>query len=279
MIFNGLSDTEVEKFWHDGFLLIKNVFTKDEISNFRRAAYDTLEESEKDGSVVKSPHGPAKIIMGDLLSKPKLKQVLLDDRIVKIASDILKAPLVYFGDSSMQIGLGARGMHKDNANRVDQNDSDWQGNYPIIRFGIYLQDHKKYSGGLKVKRCSHNYVSVKKGKTVLLDTEIGDVAVWSLRTTHSGNAVRLRFLPNLPLPVPIEMRLPSWLKQEEEQERVSFFLSYGIEDPRTGKFINFLKSQKWATDSLRKSKLESNVEEELKKKNIRLIKVIPEYGS
>ena len=41
-----------------------------------------------------------------------------------------------------------RGFHKDNADRVDPNAPDWNGRYTVLRFGIYLQDHYRHTGGL-----------------------------------------------------------------------------------------------------------------------------------
>ena len=50
--------------------------------------------------------------------------------------------------------------------------------------------------------------------------------VWTLRTTHTGNSVRLRPLPWLKLPTQWEDRLPSWLSLDDERERMAMFASY-----------------------------------------------------
>ena len=92
------------------------------------------------------PHG------GDLLSNPLLRDVLLDGRLVGIASQLLGSDqIVYAGDSSFTINSGQHGYHKDNADRTDKNAPDWQGRYTILRFGIYLQDHTEHTSGLNLR--------------------------------------------------------------------------------------------------------------------------------
>src|ERR1043165_3900363 len=179
-----------KKFEEDGYLLVQNVFTPSEIEQFRKLAYEQFEIDKKKKLDVYHPGSKAKYNKGDLLSKEKLHQVLLDDRILEIARTILgTSDILYFGDSSYQIGTGMRGFHRDNIDRTDLNGPDWKGEYTLIRLGIYLQDHKNYSGGLKIKVGSHKNPD---GKAIFVGNEVGDVAVWSLKTLHSGNAVRLK---------------------------------------------------------------------------------------
>ena len=68
---------------------------------------------------------------------------------------------------------------------------DWSEDYKMIRIGVYLQDHDKFSGGVKLEEGSHK-LPFNKGKRVLADTKAGDVVVWDLRTYHSGNSVKIK---------------------------------------------------------------------------------------
>jgi hypothetical protein len=279
MAFKNISSSEVAKFWEDGYLLIKNVFTPEEVEQLRKNAYAVREEYRQKGLTYKTTHADIDIISGDLLSKDKLRSVILDDRVRAVASSILgNKDIIYFGDSTIQIGEGARGYHKDNANRTDPTSIDWQGNYPLIRFGIYLQDHKKYSGGLKLKKGSHNTISLKSGKTILVPSEVGDLVVWSLRTTHSGNVVRLKMFPNLPIHTELEKRIPKWLKVEEQKERVSMFFTFASKDEKTNAYFDFLRKQDWILKTFKSSKLDEKAWEEIKEKNLEVVKVIQEYG-
>lgn len=274
-----LKPADIDFFWNNGYLIIRNVFSPTEIEALRQQAYKVAAEDEKKGLTAPNPFNPkCKNIIGDLLSKDGLRDIVLDDRLLGIARQLLGDSPVYFGDSTFQIGEGARGYHKDNGDRINQSDPDWQGSYPILRFGIYLQDHTQYSGGLKVRVASHNTVSTTQGKSIFVNTAIGDVVVWNLRTSHSGNAVRLKLFPNLSLDSRIEKRIPAWLKKEEQKERIAFFLSYGLKGSHLDRFMQFLRSRDYAIQSLKASKFGKDVWDKARAKNLEIIKIIPEYG-
>src|SRR3954462_4462530 len=92
---------------------------------------------------------------GDILSKDELRYTVLDDRILHLVKTVLGGNPVYWGDSNYHFGVGFRGFHRDNVDRTDMTAPDWDGDYPIVRLAIYLQDHKNYSGGLKIRVGSH----------------------------------------------------------------------------------------------------------------------------
>jgi len=262
---------DTSKFWKDGYLVIKSVFTKGEIELLR---------SEVESFSQRIPAGQSK---GDILSNDniELSKIVYDPRILSIAQDILGQVPVYFGDSTISIGSHHRGWHKDNRipDRFQHHLADWASRYSLIRFGVYLQDHKYYSGGLAVRAESHNpskivrkfnkisfpFVSEKVGRRIatrwsiwasnlygrakILDTEVGDIVVWNQRTTHSGNALRNRFFPNLKMPKWMEDNLPNSLQREYHKDRIAFFMTYGLEDDHTNRAIEYLKKRKYMVSS------------------------------
>ncbi len=229
---------DVNQFNKNGYLIIKNVFSPEEIKALRAAAYDQLERDKKKGLVYELPQYniKAKFSNGDLLSKELLSKVLLDDRILNIARTVLgERDLIYFGDSSYQIGTGSNGFHRDNIDRSDLNGPDWQGKYTLVRMGIYLQDHKNYSGGLKVRTGSHRK---KSGPATFIDSEVGDVVIWDLKTIHSGNAVRLKFAPATSINIALlERMVPAFLKKDEEMERISMFMTFALKSPHLDRYL------------------------------------------
>ncbi len=64
---------------------------------------------------------------------------------------------------------------------------DWKSPYTQLRFGIYCQDHVEHTGGLNLKIGSHDIPATSSGETLYVKTRPGDLAVWSMRITHSGN--------------------------------------------------------------------------------------------
>lgn len=269
-----------KKFDEDGYVLVPKVFSPSEIELFRKLAYEQYEIDKNKKLDFQLSHLPtkAKYNKGDLLSKEKLHQILLDDRILRIAKTILNSnELVYFGDSSYQIGTGLRGFHRDNIDRTDLNGPDWKGEYTLIRIGIYLQNHKDYSGGLKIKAGSHKN---KDGKTIFVGNEIGDVAVWSLKTLHSGNAVRLKFFPNFSInKAGREGMVPTFLKKDQEHERISLFMTFALKSSHLDRYINEYSLKRNDTlDNLRASVYTNNALELAKQKHVQVMKLVPEQG-
>jgi len=139
---------DTSKFWKDGYLIVKSIFTEEEIEALR---------SEVESYDQTAPKGQSK---GDILSSTNiaLSKMIYDPRILSVAKEILGDVPVYFGDSTISIGSHHRGWHKDNRlpDRFQHHLADWSSRYSLIRFGIYLQDHKHHSGGLAIRQGSHN---------------------------------------------------------------------------------------------------------------------------
>jgi hypothetical protein len=273
-------NVEKKSFDKEGYLLIKNVFNKEEISQIRKNAYNSLGEDNKRGLTFRHPSNRvnAVFVKGDLLSKDSLRHLIWDERILSIVKQVLGGSPVYFGDSNYQFGLGFRGFHRDNVDRNDLTASDWDSEYPLVRIGIYLQDHKRFSGGLKVKIGSHIN---KSGKSVIIDSEEGDLVVWNLRTIHSGNAVRLKIFNNFSIDrARIEAMIPSYLKLDEQKERVSLFLTYGLKSKHLDRYIEkHVLGREDIKSHLKASKFDLKVFELAKQNKLEILKLIPEYGS
>lgn len=236
-----MSDIKLNKEFleENGYVLVKNVLTPEEVEFFRKAAYDLIAEDEKKGTYFM--HRYAKNHIGCLTTNEKTRKLILNDKVISLATQILGKKPLYFGDAIMEIGIGSRGWHKDVSYTTDPNHEDWVNkDYPVYRFAIYLQDHKNHSGGLKIKEKTQNILSTKKGNPVILETEPGDIAIFNLRATHAGNAVRLKAMPKKSWHNSIEKRIPEFLKVPEEKERVSYFLTYGLKSPQLDRYLNFM---------------------------------------
>jgi hypothetical protein len=219
---------DVDAFWNLGYQVVPSVYTPEEIAGLR----DAVMESRSHG--------------GDLLSNPGLRDVLLDGRLVGIASQILGSDqIVYAGDSSFTINSGQHGYHKDNADRTDKKAPDWQGRYTILRFGIYLQDHKKHTLGLNLREKSHNYLALTKGRNIYVRSGIGDVAVWSLRTSHSGNGTLLKFPWWVADPDPAQDGTYPWYYRvaKKDGDRLAVFAALGLDDAHHHRYVDYLKTR------------------------------------
>ena len=265
----------------DGYTLIKSVFTPEEIENIRKLVYEQFELDTKNGLTFQLPHLPtkARYANGDILSKEKLRHILLDDRILAIVKKVLGSDdIIYFGDSSYQIGKGLRGFHRDSIDRTNLNGPDWQGDdYSLLRVGIYLQDHKDHSGGVKMKKGTHKNAD---GEVVFVDNEIGDVGTWSYKTIHSGNAVRFKWFPKLSINrATREGLIPAFLRKPEQKERMAIFMAFSLQTKHLDRYIKeFSLTREDMLKHLKASKYNDEALELAKKKNITVMKLVPEQG-
>jgi hypothetical protein len=222
---------DVSEFWKDGFTLVRGAYTPEEIEQFRT---DSLAQKGKHG--------------GDLLSNPFMNRVMLDGKMADIARQILdREDLVYYGDTTIAIREGSPGWHKDNADRLDPNAPDWRSDYTQLRFGVYLQDHAKHSGGLNVRRGSHNVADLTTGEVVHMQSRIGDIGVWSMRITHSAAGTLLKWAPGRnrhPDPFELDGINPKQILPREKK-RIAIFSAIGAEDEHHERYLTYLKTREY----------------------------------
>jgi len=228
---------DVAKFWRDGYTIVRGAYTRDEVARLREAVY-----ASRGG-------GPR-----DLLCNPRLRSVLTDGRMVDVSRQLLDSDdLWYAGDSSYTINSGQRGFHKDNTDRKDPNGPDWAGRYTILRFGVYLQDHYWHTGGLNLRAGSHTTTDHSVGRNVYVRTRPGDIAVWSMCITHSGNGALLRFTPWVhPLPRQVP-KLKRWMVAKPDGDRIALFAAIGLDDAHHQRYVDYLRTRKYMVDIWRHS--------------------------
>ncbi|AKU18034.1 hypothetical protein VV02_22830 [Luteipulveratus mongoliensis] len=224
----------MNSFWHNGFQVLPRIYSGEEIAQLRQAAYDS--------------HGSG----GDLLVNPRLRHVLTDGRLAEVASTLLgTSDIHYGGDSSFTINCTQRGFHKDNADRDDPAAPDWRGRYTQLRFGIYCQDHTRHTGGLNLRVGSHEVPNTVDGRNHYVKVRPGDLAVWSMRITHSGNGMLLK-LPFAHYPLPSRQpRYPSWSVAPADGDRVAIFVHLGANDEHAQRYGDYLKTRSYIVDAWR----------------------------
>lgn len=234
-----------EKFERYGLVVLKGYLPPDTRDDIRRILTDKLEAGRSRGNVLHLPQYPkADFLLGDILSIRGLQKydyVFFKRELLEIAKLLLKSrELIYYGDSSTQFDSAARGFHKDHVERTNAATEDWRGDYGLIRCAFYCEDHSHHSGGLKVRIATHNAESCRSwfdknkishhaGKSVDVLSEYGDMVIWTMRLTHSGNYKKLKFLPGLSLHPRIEGYLPDWLTVPEQLRR--YFMSCAFARP------------------------------------------------
>lgn len=252
---------DIEKLKKNGWVLIKDFFDETYCDTLRELCYKSNEE----GFGVK-----------DLLSNPYLNRLFLNDKLLQLLTEILGEKPVYFGDSAYQIasvfGGISTGFHKDSIDRKNKNGLDWQENYSLLRVGIYLQDHKNFSEGLVVRNGSHKFMETTIGEKINVPSQKGDLVIWYLTTTHSGNAKRLMGTDKaLLMPDKKNNRflnaLYKLLLRPSQKDRVALFMTFGKKDIHLERYLNYLKHRKYMVDSIKNQNFDENFVAELKSKN------------
>jgi hypothetical protein len=260
------NNTYAETLREKGWILVKNFFDAETIDRFRS---DCIKFS-KEGSE-----------SSDLLSNKYLSHLFTDEKLVKFLADLIGGKPVYFGDSSFQIasveGRISNGFHKDSVDRKNANGLDWGNDYSIIRLGIYLQDHRNHSEGLVVRTGSHKTIDVTKGKKVNVPSEKGDLIVWYLTTTHSGNARRIK---GIDYPVlmgdftggwfaqKLYYHLPKILLKPSEKDRIAIFATFGKQDIHLKRYLEYLKHRSYMVETWKKINYDCDAVEKIQTQNL-----------
>ncbi len=273
----------LKDFEKNGFCVIPNFFENEEIRKIDEA-YSLMEKRQIDNGGAIFDHESAIFMTGDLLSQPEFKELnylVFNNKILEISRKLLGETLVYFGESNMQSGIGLRGFHKDNRiiDRENSEGLDWKGNYPLIRMAIYLHDTDKYSGGVKIVPGSHKQATsfVKHGG-VNLNTNKGDLVIWKLTTTHSGNAIRLKFFNDLSIHPKIEGHIPDFLVKKNPIRRRSIFIVFGSKSHHLTRYIEYFKSRDDNFSFLKSSRKSDDLIQLAENNKVDFVFPIKEYG-
>jgi len=231
-----------------GIVVFKEYLKRDTQAPLRAMLESKVGQGAQQAAVLHLKEYPkADFLLGDVLA---VRELASQDHVffTRECTDAIKAllgtqELVYWGDSSIQFGEAARGFHKDNVDRGDGTKDDWVRDYELVRCGFYFQDHAKHSGGLKVRLGSHNIPNHLQGPIADISTQYGDLVIWNMRLTHSGNNRKLRFPSSVALHPRLEERLPSFLAAPEQMRRIATFCSFGKPGSHLDRYIDKMNAR------------------------------------
>jgi len=265
-----------------GYTVVRGLLDPAEVQRLRTIALEAVAEAEREGRLTTEAgrEGTIRGCAGDLLSQPSLRHMLLDPRILAIIGKLLDGPPVYFGDSSFRVGkYGARGWHRDNVNRRRwRGGPDWSDPYPLLRCGLYLQDQSRHSGGLALRPGSNRPGLLRPTLPKLVDARAGDLIVWTLRTVHSAEAIRLRGLPGLPLHPSLQTRLPQRMRVPEDGERIVLFMTFARAGEQLDYYLDYLRSRDYMQAAWAGSRFGDAVRSEAERNGLRVLQPVPAYG-
>jgi hypothetical protein len=230
----------------NGYVILKNFYEKVKVRESRELFIAELNavNFERKRKITNYPN--LNLFWGDLLSFDSLRglhYVFFQRELIDlIRTHFDGSNVFYWGDSSAQMGEGLRGFHKDNVARADGTHSDWGSDYSLLRCGFYFQDHVDNPGGLKVRDGSHEYPDIATGRIKDIYSEEGDLVVWNMRLTHSGNFRKLKF-SDKNLDPSFETHLPSWMFRDEGSLRLSCFCAFGTPGAHLDSYLESMRSR------------------------------------
>ncbi|MDC1182325.1 phytanoyl-CoA dioxygenase family protein [Planktomarina temperata] len=281
-----ITKMDVESFEKEGFLVVRNVFSKEKIQELRHAFVNMRSKSRKSGNFLTDPKYPdATWLLGDLASFPDLNSfdyLIFNKKIVEIVKSLIGDDIVYFGESNTQSGLAVRGNHKDSrmSDRENPDGLDWKGDYPLVRVGIYLHDSHIYSGGVKIMPRSHKIPTSKfKSGGINVDAKAGDLVIWKLTTTHSGNAKRFKYFNKLSLHPKLEDLIPAVFERPNPLERMAMFIVYGAEGEHLERYMKYFGDRSDVKTMLRLAGTSLSVSERAKLAGVKHVRPTEDYGA
>lgn len=281
-----ITKLDVENFETDGFLVVRNVFSKEKIHEMRNAFVNMRKKSKILGNFLTNPkYSDATWLLGDLASFPDLDSfdyLIFNKEIVEIVKSLIGGDIVYFGESNTQSGLAVRGNHKDSrmSDRENSAGLDWKGDYPLVRVGVYLHDSDIYSGGVKIMPKSHKVPTSKfKSGGINVDAKAGDLVIWKLTTTHSGNAKRFKYFHRLSLHPRIEDLIPAVFERRNPLERMALFVVYGAEGEHLERYMKYFGDRSDVKKMLRLAGISLTVSERAKLAGVKLVQPTEDYGA
>ncbi|KZN66261.1 phytanoyl-CoA dioxygenase family protein [Pseudoalteromonas luteoviolacea] len=165
-----------QKLDKDGVILVKNVFSVDEIDKIRKDLRAYFEEKWIE-------HDFGKVQNNASVNCKFLEDVLAHPNMVSVMKEISGDDALFTGNCDIhQNKMG--NWHKDGG--FFGKDPFGENYTPVYKVGIYLQDQQNPKRGFQYKPGSHKVDNLTDGEHQAMTSAIGDILIFDLRITHSG---------------------------------------------------------------------------------------------
>jgi hypothetical protein len=237
------------KLLEDGYITIKNVFSTEEINLLRKIIKSSLKTCKVMSSYGGITQPNAACVVTDLA------YIFHHPKVLSTMRELLSTSDIMFTSHCDVHSRTLSGWHKDDGMTVMNNGYFEQPTYDldncrVYKVAIYLQDHHRNLAGLRVRRKSHHLADLGQGEEVYLGTQAGDMIVFDVRITHTGQTDIVP-IPWLRKPIGLIRRamnklfrvphnkIDCWLKNIYDcfaGDRLSVFFTFGANNEHTIKF-------------------------------------------
>jgi hypothetical protein len=231
-----LTNSQIEQFHRDGFLLVPSVFTKKQVTEMRTFLVNLF------NSKIQFP-GDTRNFRNDIASKyPQLQWLLFYPSMISVLKSLLGNNFVFLPEMAAHYS-NYSGWHKDTTSQECAGHKfHWQSNYLMVETAIYLQDNNEYGGGLDVIPGSHNYpdlYATSYGQEFLrnrknykslqysIPSKAGDLIIFHFRIDHKASLPKICSIDSIPT----------------EQRKLAMFFACSANNEHVANYKNFLMSR------------------------------------
>jgi hypothetical protein len=251
-----IDDILAQKIEQDGFVIVKNLFAKNEIEKLREIVKNHFSHKGVPCAYgLTQPNAAVEV--------PEIEWLFYHPKILSVMRQLLGQETIMFTSHCDVHSRTMSGWHKDDGFQVMEGGYFGEPMYDnpncrVYKVALYLQDHFYNLGGLTVRKGSHHFPSIDEGEEVYLKTRVGDIIVFDVRLTHTGQR---DFVPISQLRKPLDFvqkglekirkidrnRSNLYFKKIYDKfsgDRLSIFFTYGVPNQHTIDFaINNMKRQ------------------------------------
>jgi ectoine hydroxylase-related dioxygenase (phytanoyl-CoA dioxygenase family) len=220
--------SNVERMNANGYIVVRNVFTAEEIQALRAAVYDHFKYNE---GMRGKDVGRLAMVQPDALNViAGIRPILAKRKIWELLKNLIGEDPYYCHHSDSHLNWTG-GWHRDSIEKPSYFDfvkhdifaPEHADDYKVFKVAIYLQDHSRTGVGLSVIPGSHARPGEKKDFTgeKLLKSGLGDIIIFNTKIFHRG-AFELELKED-----------PAFRKGED---RMSIFYTFGANNVHTHEF-------------------------------------------
>lgn len=250
-----ITDDDKKFYDENGYLLVKDVLTKDEVAFLRKRCIQIFSTDEWKAS----PHNTNRTLADVYRYFPDIMRVSLSQKMVDTVKALLGSDdIVLIPETAIMQGFYPT-WHKDSTTQEKMGHTfHLDPGFKMIRCGIYFQDNDEHGGGLSVFAGSHKMPDNFKGKfpertiftrilnkikpqkdedskflnpyklkMVDIPSRVGDMVVFDFKTAHRGTLPKSQRIGDVPA----------------DKTKLAIFDIFGVNNEFTQQYVEFLKTR------------------------------------
>ena len=251
-----LSNEQIKSFKENGYLIIPNVLSKEQVEYLRSRILGIFSSGEWQ----KSPYNTERVLSDVYNTFPDFIDLTLNKKVIDIVRSLLQTTPVLMPETAIHYKFYT-GWHKDTSSQEREGKTfHWNDDALLLQCGFYLQDNDELGGGLTVMQGSHKTkdnlietdsfklnlaeraklklgmykeeedvkLNPNKHKIVDVASKAGDFVIFDFRLNHRATKPKNIEVSNIPL----------------NKSKIAFFNAFCVDNNTASEYLDFIKSRK-----------------------------------